>query len=643
MDSPIPEHTLKYRADIDGLRAVAVLGVLIYHAFPRWLPGGFFGVDVFFVISGFLITSLIAKQIDRGEFTFLGFYKRRALRLFPGLLTVLAVVVVFGWFADLPQQFSFLGKSLLSSSAFVANIYFLRQGGYFDSAALAKPLLHLWSLGVEEQFYIFFPVFMILTSRRSSLKKALLVLVTLVSFAYCLWLTYQDPPRAFYLPGSRVWELLIGSICAAIFSLGGRFQSARAVGSWAGLALILGSMWFVDESMLLPGYLALVPTIGAALIVLGAPERAANRLLSLRPVVFVGLISYALYLWHWPLLAINYKIAEAHPSAVSTVLCLILAVVLAVLTRQLIETPLRFSKRSSQTALGLGSGLFAFFLVGVVVWLMKGVPQRFDSSIRPYVAIQNMDFDAAVRSDVCHLQHVGLEARAPECIETKRPLIALWGDSHAAALYPGLATLKPSAGFGLTQLTEAGCPPILGLTRTQFQRKCDEINQDAFRKLVSNAPDVVFIDAAWSHEQYGLTNQETAEMLGATLDKIKSALPRARVVVFGPAPRWQKPVQEVIYDFWRTHGHGVPSEKTDFELRTDVLDLEPIIKSVATSRGANFISVEDAFCQAKQCVLTVGPSASDMASFDDWHLTPAASNFLISAQRSKIVGALESK
>lgn len=290
-----------YRSDIDGLRAVAVLGVLVYHYGATWLPGGFTGVDVFFVISGFLITSILRREILAGEFSLLGFYDRRLRRIAPALFAVLLVSLVAGWFLLIPGDYADMAKSAAYSAGGLGNLYFFWNTGYFDQAADLQPMLHMWSLGVEEQFYFVWPPLLFLLMTRLSSQRVVVGVLAIglaVAFAFAVWDVSVHPKAAFYLPHARAWELALGAILAFLPRIGNRLLSEVMVA--AGLALIAWSYLVITSKDPFPGLNAAYACIGAALVIWPKSPTFFAGPLSLRPMVWVGLISYSLYLWHWP-------------------------------------------------------------------------------------------------------------------------------------------------------------------------------------------------------------------------------------------------------------------------------------------------------------------------------------------------------
>lgn len=299
----------KYRPDIDGLRAIAVLSVVIFHAFPSWIQGGFIGVDIFFVISGFLISTIIFENLDKGTYSFTEFYTRRIKRIFPALILILMASYAFGWIMLFADEFKQLGKHIAGGAGFVSNFVLWKEIGYFDNSAETKPLLHLWSLGIEEQFYIIWPILLWLAWK----CKFNLLLVTVAVASISFWLNLQginqDSLAAFYSPQNRFWELLCGSLLGWLvlnynnffLSLSSRFQS---IISFIGFFLLIYGFWYINKNLSFPGTWALIPTLGAVLIIAAGPQAWINRKILSHPImVWFGLISFPLYLWHWPLLS----------------------------------------------------------------------------------------------------------------------------------------------------------------------------------------------------------------------------------------------------------------------------------------------------------------------------------------------------
>ena len=452
---------MKYRPDIDGLRAIAVLLVVVYHAFPHALPGGFIGVDIFFVISGYLISTVLFQGIQGETFSLVDFYSRRIRRIFPALAIVLLATGVFGWFALRADELSQLGKHIAAGAGFVSNLVLWSESGYFDAAAETKPLLHLWSLGIEEQFYFFFPIILWLAWKA---KLNLLKVTVFVASASFLWNIFQynnDTTALFYSPQTRFWELMIGAMLAYL-TLHPLRQSSRLgilrsaeVRSIVGIVLIVVGVVTGGRAFAYPGVWAIFPTIGASLFISAGQTTKLNKyLLSYKPIVLIGLISYPLYLWHWPLLSYARVLEGRTPSATVRVLCVLAAFVLAMITYRLIERPLRFHAQQARVASALLITVFAIGISGFVIHQQNGFPGRsidlrevkFDGDIG------HVEFHAYVENKFFPCTPNAVRAQAEKwedivrCSQSRndKPIdTVLLGDSHAEHLFIGLAESLP--------------------------------------------------------------------------------------------------------------------------------------------------------------------------------------------------------
>lgn len=456
----------KYRPDIDGLRTVAVMSVIFFHAFPGLLKGGFVGVDIFFVISGFLISTVIYGSLARNSFSFAEFYGRRVRRIFPALLLVLVSSLVFAHHVLLADEYTQFGKHVAAGAGFVSNLVLWGESGYFDTAAEVKPLLHLWSLGIEEQFYILWPLMLWLTWRYGFNLLTVTVLVALVSFTLNAWQYQSDGVAVFFSPQTRFWELLAGSMLAYVklhyirwpFRLQERMdtwlgriiyakppeadgRTYRDVQSALGGGLVVLGLVVISKDWHHPGFWAIAPVLGAVLIIAAGREAWLNRIvLSNRLMVWIGLISYPTYLWHWPLLSFARIIESGTPSIGVRVAAVIVSIVLAWLTYLLVERPLRFGGGGRPKAIGLAA---LMVVVGLVGW---GVHKRPGADGREVVAINSLMNSGADGGDGGKaVQGCGLKSSADEklfanCLHDSRDVakFALLGDSKAAALYAGL-------------------------------------------------------------------------------------------------------------------------------------------------------------------------------------------------------------
>jgi len=456
-----------YRADIDGLRAIAILAVVGFHAFPGYLPGGFTGVDVFFVISGFLISGIIFEELQAGRFSYAGFYGRRVRRIFPALIVVLLACFTAGWFALANDEYKALGKHMAAGAAFVSNLALWSEAGYFDAAAETKPLLHLWSLGIEEQFYVFWPLLAGWAWRRRLNLLAVAALIALASFALNLVLTERNIVAAFYSPLSRFWELMAGSALAWLRVMRpGAAMPRPDLLSAAGLCLIATGIALLDGRTAFPGVAALLPVLGAALVIAAGPAAWVNRkLLSARPLVWIGLISYPWYLWHWPLLVFADQLGGMSATPVVRALMAGLSLLLAWATYRLVESPLRGRRLSRSLIAALAAGMGLAAVLGGIAYERDG----FDARAANQASLQRQRWQetqrwtdedigtAACRKAFLELNYCKLETGG------EAPSVALVGDSYANMLYYGLRDQYRRRGQVLLQAGNGNCPPLLGV------------------------------------------------------------------------------------------------------------------------------------------------------------------------------------
>ncbi|KQR72927.1 acyltransferase family protein [Rhizobium sp. Leaf341] len=463
---------LQYRADLDGLRALAILPVVLFHADIPLFRGGFVGVDVFFVLSGYFMAKIILSDLAAGTFSFADFYIRRIRRIIPALFTMMAITAVFAWFRLMPQEFRYFGDSVRAAALFSANILFRQESGYFDISAEMKPLLHTWSLSMEEQFYILFPISLLLvfTYARRFLLHITGALI-LISFAACLWATGHSPEKAFFLLHFRVWELLIGALVA--FAPRPAYSERMATFlSAAGLAAILAAIFLYSSTTPFPGPFAAVPVLGAALVVhAGATSWFPAGILTNRVAVFIGRISYSLYLWHWPII-VFYRYETGHHLTLSdSVLVVVLSFVCASLSWRFIEQPARYSPifRSRRLVLSLlGTTMAAAAGFGVLVTRYDGLPQRLPADV---FALYSATYDQSpFFAPKCFTDTDGQGLQTQSIREGAvcpmgapsggAPRFIVWGDSHAAAIAPAIDAAARKAGLSGLFVARASCPPL---------------------------------------------------------------------------------------------------------------------------------------------------------------------------------------
>ncbi|KAA1188809.1 acyltransferase [Pseudohalioglobus sediminis] len=448
-----------YRADIDGLRAFSILAVVVYHAFPTALPGGFVGVDVFFVISGYLISGIILKGQATGDFSLATFYRRRIQRIVPALLLVLVFCLAAGWWILLPYEYAMLGKQTAASAIFAPNILFWSEAGYFDTDSRLKPLLHLWSLGVEEQFYLVWPLVLVAAARFA--KRPLLVVAVLLLMSFIAsTLLPADPAAHFFLPQFRIWELLLGAALAASGASPGSNLKAGAA-ALLGITLLVIATYIINSSTHFPGWWALLPTLGAALLIFAGTDNPINRFLGWAPLVFVGKISFPLYLWHWPLLTFARLMESGEPSAALRVAIVIASVFLAWLSYRLVETPLRYHPARGVPAMLL-TGLLLTGAAGAVILQGDGVPSRTAGMDQAFTALYWKEIGLHRRDDCSDTLSV-----PGRCLsDGKPPAIAVIGDSHSTNTFFALQHAYRESSEGIIRLGRGGCPPLLSVAVT---------------------------------------------------------------------------------------------------------------------------------------------------------------------------------
>ncbi len=491
------QDAMDYRREIDGLRALAVLPVILFHAGFETFSGGFVGVDVFFVISGYLITTVILAELEQGKFSIVNFYERRARRILPALFLVMLVCIPFAWFWLLPSDMKDFSQSLVTVSAFVSNIFFWRESSYFDTEAELKPLLHTWSLAVEEQYYVIFPLFLMLFWKLG--KRWILVTLGLLFFASLTlaeWGTQNKPSAAFYLLPTRGWELLIGAFAAFYLSQANRKDFGKGlseIAGWLGVTLIMYAVFAFSKATPFPGFYALVPTIGTVLIILFATQRTTvGKFVGNKTFVGIGLISYSAYLWHQPLFAFAKQRSLLEPSQFVFLILSILALILAYFSWRFVEAPFRNKSLISRRS------VFLFSLVGSLLFVCVGLfGQLTDGKF--YGRINGPISDLDLRVKVNHGLSIdcdGDQNFSSNCSTSDKPEVLLWGDSYAMHLAQGFLASNPS--IGLVQKTASVCGPFLGIAPTNatyvrpLAEKCLAINDKVYEYL-KETPSVKYV------------------------------------------------------------------------------------------------------------------------------------------------------
>ncbi|OBZ93297.1 hypothetical protein ADU59_22900 [Pararhizobium polonicum] len=637
---------LAYRPEIDGLRAIAVLSVMIYHANLGFLGGGFVGVDVFFVLSGFLISSIILEEGAQGTFSLLSFYKRRVLRIFPALLAMLVVCLVGGWLWFPPVDYRRLAGATMAAIGSYSNIYFYREADYFAPDAITQPLLHTWSLGVEEQFYIVAPFLLLAVLRFPRARLTGFLLLFFASLAFSSVSLFHNPPLSFYMLPSRAFELMTGAALALGLVPPLKNSRLAEVESLTGLALILISAAVYTDATDFPGLAAFVPCLGTALVIHAntAGRTMTGHVLSTAPFVFFGKISYSLYLWHWPFLAFAIFRYGAAIGPVERIALLAAATLVSVLSYALLEQPARRrgARLPATHVIALGvAAILACLLVTKIIRHGDGLPGRLPPAATDFVAANPVRVNLA---NICvnTTQALPDNAERMDCTIGKPntpETFLLMGDSHSEALAGGLAAIASANGMAGHLLTRGGCPPLLDLERLSvpFFNDCVERFSRMATLLGPNAITTVILHARWAVYDTGHptanepqehlnslgdgdpgTNRKVFQaMLKQTVETIRAT--GRRVVIIAPVPEagFNVPL-EMTKALMRGEDDRFPIERPIFDARQK--DVLSFLASLGAIDGVKVLYPHTLLCDEKQCRTSTGGKA---LYIDDDHLSPA--------------------
>lgn len=565
---------MDYRREIDGLRALAVVPVILFHAGFQTFSGGFVGVDVFFVISGYLITTIILAELEQGNFSIINFYERRARRILPALFLVMLVCLPFAWLWLLPSDMMDFSQSVAAVSVFASNILFWRESGYFDTAAELKPLLHTWSLAVEEQYYVLFPVFLMLTWRFG--KRWVLVIlavVAVISLALAHRGATATPTATFFLLPTRGWELLVGAFVAFHFSNPNRWHPSKAVsevGSALGLTLLTYAIFAYSKQTPFPSLYALVPTVGTALIILLATQKTfVGQLLASNVFVGIGLISYSAYLLHQPMFAFARHRSLEEPSQLVFGLLAICAVALACFSWRFIETPFRHKRWMARKQIFAYGFVFSvlFFGVGSVGYILDGNIGKVSADPKYLDLMHRMRGNYGL-AEACE----GSVSEAPDCRTNDEPEVLLWGDSYAMHLAQGFVASNPN--IKMMQTTVSQCAPVLGIapaTAIFGARNCIDGNDYALH-LLQTKPSIKYV--ILGSPSFLKTNSSLVDRTGALLDKnydVEADFVRtieaikatgAKPIIFAPPPSTGIDIGQCLL---KANIRNAPSALCDFE------------------------------------------------------------------------------
>lgn len=607
--SPTAFPSLEYRADIDGLRAVAVVAVILFHAGVPGLSGGYVGVDIFFVISGYLITRIIYGEVLRGEFSITRFYERRVRRIFPALFAMLLATSLAGILLLMPEDYKAFSKSIVGAALSASNFVFWQESGYFEGPSELKPLLHTWSLAIEEQFYVVFPIILIgAYSLARAHLKSILVGITILSFALSIWGVKNHPEAAFFLLPFRAWELGLGSLLALDVVPSVRRRPVAELLAALGLILVLTPIFAYSQDTSFPGLTALVPTLGAALIIYSGSSLSprTTTILRARPMVIIGLLSYSLYLWHWPLFVYASHYMQTKMDLTVSVALVVTTLFVGWVSWRWIEKPFRRIQSTQKLILSLGtfvSGVAILF--GVIGIITEGLPGRLSPRTQEYLAMidKNKYFQLYDRGH-CFLDYAQTAAdyEIHTCLKpTASDRILVVGDSFAAHLVPGLRELNRD--YQIDQYTATSCRPFI-----TDNKRCNFFLDRFFKEILPTArAETIVLSAFWLPYFEKMNQTDFKTEVEKTLKKITSQ--GAHVILFGQSPTFYKPVPYSL-------AAGGP---TLTRLNAvDASGVNSILSELAASQNISFVDPYSFGCRDIRCVVSEG---GEPFHWDNGHLT----------------------
>lgn len=619
---------MKYRKEIDGLRAIAILPVIFFHSGSNLFSGGYIGVDIFFVISGFLITSIIIEESNRGGFSLIYFYQRRARRILPALFFMIICIIPAAWILMLPADLREFSQSLVAVPLFASNILFYLKSGYFDIGTDLKPLLHTWSLAVEEQFYIVFPLFFIVTRKLNrGLVIAILAFAVIVGILTAQYYVDVNENFSFYLLPTRGWEILIGALIAMLVSdelMKNSFTKFHQIASIVGLFLISYSILFFNEKTPWPSVYTLIPVIGSALILVFATnETWAAKFLSSKPLVTVGVISYSAYLWHQPLFAFaRLKVVDVDKLDILLTILTVCTFGLAYLSWRYIEEPFRkkliFKNNKNIYFVLLVVGLM-LIIIGLYGYKSNGGLGRYSGDRKIILGFQFYNYENVLRRHTCFMEpeNTYLDFKK-ECFGVGSNSASLiWGDSYAAASSYGLRQSRTD----VIQLTASACPPVID---TQFIKRpqCNSINNFVKEKIGQLKPAIIYLQANWVDYR----KENAVESLSKTLEFIKKISPKSKIIIVGSTPIWDPTLPVFLF---RNRLELEGDTYVEMPKYRELKLIDKKLKSLADVNEVEFMSALDRMCISSKCLVAYRYKGDySLSSYDGGHLTEAGSLFL---------------
>jgi len=641
-----PKQELVYRQDIDGLRAIAILLVVGFHYFG--VKGGFVGVDIFFVISGYLITRILLVDIKNHTFSMSAFYARRVRRIFPALIVVLVACLAFGWSQLFSDDFQKLAKHVMAGSMYVQNFLLWHESGYFDADGITKPLLHLWSLAIEEQFYLVWPILLVALSGFRLGLIGSIVSVFFISFFINIYFIYHDTTTAFYLPFSRLWELAFGGLVAYIELFHQKISQKilekkllMNVLSVMGLLMISVAAAILNKDAAFPGWWALLPITGTGLLVLAGDNSIINRtLLSNAFMKWIGKISYPLYLWHWPMISFAMILfgSDNKISRSVKLSAFVISVLLAWATYLWVEKPIQRYKITPNNTLGvLGLGLATtggIFIIAYLCW-QQIISPRF-GDIKPIAAIVPEKLKGCMPEG--NQEHGSIDAfkACEQPLFANRPTVYIVGDSHANSLYQSLEAYFHQRRMNVVDYSVMHCIPF---TLLDTRGACVDYNRYIQQKIAEQKPALVIFAAYHTnskmadfyHEKIAypdFVQQQTQQM---------TVLGAQHVIMVGEIPTWDVSLPHVLNRYFLREGKAIPKRTYTGVIQSSLV-MDTTLRQLSYSPKVSYFSLKDILCQQQGCLTQVGEQLpNDLIVYDYGHLTRAGSEYVINNGLSTLI------
>jgi peptidoglycan/LPS O-acetylase OafA/YrhL len=621
---------LKYRPDIDGLRAVAIIPVVAFHAGLPGIEGGYVGVDIFFVISGFLIAGLLQREIADGRFSIIGFYERRIRRILPALIAVLLATLLAAGLIFLPDDFRKLPEAALAALGFVSNLLLAGQVDYFAAPDDTQPLLHTWSLSVEEQYYLVFPILLFALNRYFPRRVPwFLAVIMLWSFTYNILAVESRPATAYFLTQVRIWELLVGALLAlgAVPAIDGRWRRELLAGG--GMTMIAIAIFTFSARTPFPGFAGLLPVIGAALVIHCAPHGVVGALLSRPAAVFVGLISYSLYLWHWPIIVFSSYLLERPIAGVTSLPILALIGIVGIASWRFVERPFRHGNSRGRIFIYAGGAVLAMLAICLAAWKTDGWPRRFSAET---LRLEDYANSVAPARSRCHLGDRDDVAIRDQCVfgaSAANPSVAVWGDSHGVELAWMLGKRLAGRGIAVQQFTFSSCAPALDRADGESVG-CGMFNRLVSRTLLADPQMTTVVLIAHLDRPEYRTN---TRYLSSYAMVVEALLKRGKhVVLVYPVPRQAAPVPRMLA---RRNAYGMDLASAGIVTADYVARMSVVTAFLDRLQDPHLIHIRtpELLCKNAHCRPIIG---SEPLYYDSHHLSLPGADLVGSAIETRL-------